>query len=112
MIAVGFFFELQFMIWAAVVYYYIEFFINGWYSYSLTGYGTWQQVKDLCPMYVVSVVVSLIVWCLTLTSLPYLPMFLLQMVVAILLYVVIYAIIGLPEYKEIKEICLNKIRRR
>lgn len=111
-IAVGFFFELQFMIWAAVVYYYIEFFINGWYSYSLTGYGTWQQVKDLCPMYVVSVVVSLIVWCLTLTSLPYLPMFLLQMVVAILLYVVIYAIIGLPEYREIKEICLNRIRRR
>ncbi len=111
-ILVGFFFELQFMIWAAVVYYYIEFFINGWYSFALSGYGTWQQVKDLCPMYVTSILVSVAVWTLTFTNLPYLPMLLLQVFVAIGLYVTVYALFGLPEYSEIKAVCMNKILRR
>ena len=111
-IAVGFFFELQFMIWAAVLYYYMEFFINGWYSYSLTGYGTWQQVKDLCPMYLISLIISVAVWSLTLTNLPYLPMFLLQIVVAVVFYAVVYAIFGLPEYHEIKDACIKRIMRR
>lgn len=111
-IAVGFFFELQFMIWAAVVYYYIEFFINGWYSHSLTGYGTWQQVKDLCPMYVTSIAISAAIWCLTLTDLSYVPMLLLQMVAAVVLYIAIYGLFGLTEFKEIKAACITKIMHR
>ena len=111
-IAVGFFFELQYMIWAAVVYYYVEFFINGWYSHALTGYGTRQQVKDLCPLYLVSISISVAVWLLTLTNLPFLPMMLLQVMVAVVLYVVVYSMMGLPEYMEIKAVCLNKMMRR
>lgn len=111
-IAVGFFFELQYMIWAAVVYYYVEFFINGWYSHALTGYGTRQQVKDLCPLYLVSISISVAVWLLTLTSMPFLPMMLLQVMVAVVLYVVVYSMMGLPEYMEIKAVCLNKMMRR
>ena len=111
-IAVGFFFEMQFMIWAAVAYYYIEFFINGWYSYSLTGYGTWQEVKDLLPMYVVSMGVSFAVWSLTLTDLHYLPMMLIQIALAVVLYVIIYAVMGLPEYREIRQLCINRICRK
>ena len=111
-IAVGFFFELQFMIWAAVVYYYVEFFINGWYSHALAGYGTWQQVKDLCPIYVVSLSISVAVWFLTLTSLSFLPMMLMQVMVAVILYIVVYAMMGLPELKEIKVVCMNKLMRR
>lgn len=111
-IAVGFFCELQFMIWAAVIYYYIEFFINGWYSHSLTGYGTWQQIKDLCPMYIVSIAISAAVWCLTLTEIAYIPMLCLQIVLAIVLYVAIYEVTGLTEYKEVKAVCINKLSRR
>ena len=111
-IAVGFFFELQFMIWAAVVYYYVEFFINGWYSEKLAGYGTWQQVRELCPIYLTSILVSLCVWTLTFTELPYLLMLLLQVVGAVLLYIGVYTLFKLPEFLEIRNFCMDKILHR
>lgn len=111
-IAVGFFFELQFMIWAAVVYYYVEFFINGWYSEKLAGYGTWQQVRELCPIYLTSILVSLCVWTLTFTELPYLLMLLLQVVGAVLLYIGVYTLFKLPEFFEIRNFCMDKILHR
>ena len=111
-IAVCFFFELQFMIWAAVLYYYIEFFINGWYSKSLTGYGSWQQVKDLCPIYSISLGISVGVWTMTFLDIPYLLMLPLQIIVAVLLYLLIYSIIGQPEFVEVRNVCLNRIWHR
>ena len=111
-IAVGFFFEMQFMIWAAVVYYYVEFFVNNWYTESLIGYGSWKQIKDLCPVYLVSLLISVGVWLLTLTSLPYLLMIPLQITFAVLLYGMIYTAIGQPEFTEIKTYCLSKVMQR
>ena len=111
-IAVGFFFEMQFMIWAAVVYYYVEFFVNNWYTESLIGYGSWKQIKDLCPVYLVSLLISVGVWLLTLTSLPYLLMIPLQITFAVLLYGMIYTAIGQSEFTEIKTYCLSKVMQR
>lgn len=111
-IVVGFFFDLQFMIWAAVVYYYVEFFINGWYSYELTGYGTLQQVRDLCPIYIISILISIAVWTLTFTNLTYWLMLLSQILIAVVMYVVVYALIGLPEFKELAELLKVRGMRR
>lgn len=111
-ICVGFFYELQFMIWAAVIYYYIEYFVNSWYSKSLSGYGTWQQIKDLVPLYIISIIVSIGVWTITLTSLPYLLMLQLQIVAAIILYIIIYTVIKQPEFLEIRGVCVKKILHR
>lgn len=108
-IAVGFFFELQFMIWAAVVYYYIEFFINSWYSYELTGYGTWAQMKDLWPVYIISILISASVWTITFANLDYWLMMVLQVTAAGVMYVILYTAIGLPEFKEIKDVCFNRL---
>lgn len=111
-IAVGFFFELQFMIWAAVVYYYVEFFINNWYNESLVGYGSWKQIKDLFPIYLISFVVSACVWTLTLTHLSNLLLIPIQIFLAVVLYIVIYTAIGQPEFAEIRAFCMNKVLHR
>lgn len=111
-ICVGFFFELQFMLWAAVIYYYIEFFVNGWYSKSISGYGTWQQVKDLMPLYLISIVVSVCVWTITLTDIPYLLMLPLQIFGAVILYIIVYSIIRQPEFLEVRKACINRILHR
>lgn len=111
-IIVGLFFRLEWMLWAAVLYYYIEYILNSWYSHRLTGYGTWHQLQDLLPFYLISIVVSLCVWTITLTDISYLLMLPLQIISATLLYILIYAIMGTPEYHELKAAFTTKVLRR
>lgn len=111
-IVVGFFFRLEWMLWAAVIYYYIEYILNSWYSKSLSGYGTWQQVKDLLPFYLISIIVSLGVWTFTLLDISYLLMLPLQIISATLLYILIYAIMGTPEFYELKTAVVTKLLHR
>lgn len=111
-ICMGFFFELQFMLWAAVIYYYIEFFINGWYSKSLNGYSTWQQLKDLIPLYLISIIISACVWTITFINIPYLLMLSLQIVAALILYFIVYTIIKQPEFIEIRNTCIKRIMHK
>ncbi len=111
-IVVGLFFELQFMIWAAVIYYYIEFFLNSWYSKPLSGYSTWLQIKDLLPLYVISIAVSLCVWTITLTDISYWLMIPLQIFSAVILYLIVYSIIRLPELTEIRNVISHKLLHR
>lgn len=111
-IVVGFFFKMEFMIWSAVAYYYVEFFINGWYAKELTGYGTLQQVKDLWLIYVISIIISIAVWTITLTDLSYWLMIIIQVSAAALMYIIIYSLIGLPELYIIKEAFVSRMLRR
>ena len=111
-IAVGFFFEIKVMLWAAVIYYYIEFFINGWYSYKLIGYGTKAQVKDLYGIYLISFIVALIAYSLTMLPLDAWMILSLQLLVMGCLLVVIYRLIGQQEYLEIEQYCKSKIWRK
>lgn len=111
-IAVGFFFEIKVMLWAAVIYYYIEFFINGWYSYKLIGYGTKAQVKDLCGIYLISFTVALIAYSLTMLPLDAWLILSLQLLVMGCLLVIIYRLIGQQEYLEIEQYCKSKIWRK
>jgi O-antigen/teichoic acid export membrane protein len=111
-IGVGFFFRIEAMLWAAVVYYYIEFFINGWYSYQLIGYGTKAQVRDMAGIYIISFSVALVAFSLTYTSLAMWMVLPLQLLVIVSLLVVIYRLLKQPEYMEIEMFCISKIRKR
>lgn len=108
-IVVGFFFRLEWMLGAAVIYYYIEYILNSWYSKKLAGYGTWSQLKDLLPFYFISIVVSVGVWTFTFLDISYLLMIPLQILSALLLYIIIYALMGTPEYYEVKTFFITKI---
>ncbi len=108
-IVVGFFFRLEWMLWAAVIYYYIEYILNSWYSKKLAGYGTWSQLKDLLPFYFISIVVSVGVWTFTFLDISYLLMIPLQILSALLLYIIIYALMGTPEYYEVKTFFITTI---
>ncbi len=108
-IGVGFFFNIEVMLWVAVVYYYVEFFINGWYSYRLIGYGTKAQVKDMGGIYFISLVIALATYLLTLLSLPAYIILILQLLVLGSLFIVTYRVLKQPEYMEIENFCKSKI---
>lgn len=111
-IAVGFFFKLEVMLWAAVIYYYIEFFINGWYSKRLIGYGIFDQIKDLSGVYIISMFVAILVYTMTALSLSNWLILISQLFVSVLLLVIIYKITKQPEVEEIEEYCKTKILKK
>lgn len=108
---IGCYYELQYMLWAAVVYYYIETVANSWYAEKLFGYGLWKQVKDLSPIFLLSFAVSLCMWSVTLLSIQSVPTLILQISIGLILYISIYEIISHPEYKELKNIIIDNLRR-
>jgi O-antigen/teichoic acid export membrane protein len=108
-IIVGLYTSLKTMLWAAVIYYYFEFFLNGWYSKRLIGYSTFQQINDLKTVYFVSLSVSIIIWMFTILHIPYLAMLIIQIAAAILLYLFVYTILNHQEFSELKDICLKHL---
>jgi len=109
-ILTGFVFDnIMAMIWAAVIYYYVEFFLNSWYSHRLVGYGTWQQIKDVCPLFLVSLAVSAVVWLLTLTSMPPIIVLLCQILLACILYVGCYGLMKQTEFVDFCSLIVKKI---
>lgn len=108
-IMVGYLFSLKSMLVAAVIYYYIEFFINGWFSKKLIGYSTINQVVDLMPIYLISIIISLIVWTYTFLELSNIIVLLLQVFTAYILYNIAFNLIGLSEFKEFKQIIKTQV---
>lgn len=103
-LVVGFYFELRYMLWAAVVYYYIEFIANSWYSERLMGYGTLKQIRDLFPIFMLSIIVALCMWSVVLLSMSSLATLILQCVVGLILFLGIYEWTSYQEYVEAKGI--------
>jgi O-antigen/teichoic acid export membrane protein len=111
-IVVGCFFSLEVMLWTAVGYYYIEFFINGWYSRRLIGYGVFRQVKDLSGVYLISGFVAAAAYLLTLLPVSYGMMLSSQLLLSFLLYLIIYKMIRQPEFAEMEAFCRSKFCKR
>jgi len=107
---VGFYFKLQYMLWAAVIYYYIEFVLNSYFSERYFNYGTWKQIKDLTPVFFTAFFISICIWAITILNLSALLTLFIQLIAGIILFPVSYKMIGQPEYVELKQIVLNQIK--
>jgi teichuronic acid exporter len=108
---VGFYFQLKYMLLAAVAFYYIEFLFNSYFSERFFRYGTWKQIKDLFPVFLISIFVALSVWSLTLFSFTLIATLLCQAILLAILFPLCYEIIGQPEYKELKQYLLIQIKK-
>ena len=107
---VGYFFELKFMLWSAVLYYYIEFICNSYFSERFFNYGTLKQIKDLLPVFIISIFVAFCVWCITLLSFSAIVTLLFQLIIGTIMFVICYEVYSLPEYKELKGIISKQIK--
>ena len=108
---VGFYFELRYMLWAAVLYYYAEFVFNSYFSEQFFKYGTWKQLKDLMPIYLISLFVALCVWCITLLSLSSVLTLAIQISLLLVLFPLFYEINSQSEYKELKYLVIKQVKK-
>lgn len=107
---IGYYTNIIYMLWAAVIYYYIEFFLNGHYSQSLFGYGLIKQIKDILPILIISSVVSALIWLISFINLPTIVVLIVQLVLALPIYVFFFEKIKLDEYFEMKNIIISKYK--
>lgn len=106
-IVIGFYFNVEGMLWGAVAYYYVEFTLNSWYSHRLAGYGTMQQFIDLLPLYCTTLIIAAIVWSVTLLPIAAPLMLCIQIPMAMLLYAGAYFTL----YKEELMAVLHMIKK-
>lgn len=107
---IGFYFELKYMLWAAVCYYYVEFIVNSYFSERFFKYGTWKQVKDLFPVFITSAIISLFIWSFTLLQINIYITLIIQIAAGVFMYPLGYKLIQLTEYFELKRIVIDQYR--
>lgn len=107
---VGFYFQLKYMLIAAVVYYYIEFFCNSYYSERFFNYGTLKQIKDLLPIYLISLFVAICAWSITLFSLSSFITLIIQIIIMISILPIFYQLISQREFVELKIFLFDNIK--
>lgn len=108
---VGFYFDLVYMLWAVALYYYIEFIFNSWYSERLFNYGILKQAKDIAPILLISLLVSVCVWAISLVPLQNIYILLLQCITGLSLYFLLFEKTSLPEYVQLKKMAIIELRK-
>lgn len=111
-ICLGIFYGIEFMLWGGVFISFVAYFLNSYYSSQFVNYSTWVQIKDILPTFIVSLIVAVIMWSITLLNYSIWITLPLQCFLGALLGIIIYEIIKLPEYLELKEIALSLIKRK
>ncbi len=108
-LVIGFYFNLVYMLWAAAIYYYIEFIFNSWFSEKYFNYGVIKQAKDVSLILFISLFVSGCMWLISLINMSNIFIFALQCTIGVSLYILIFEKLALPEYLKLKDLLLKKI---
>lgn len=111
-IVIGLFCNIEWMLVGSVLTNFIAFFLNSYYSAPLIGYPTQQQIVDILPSFLVSLLVAAVMWSLSFMKMSNYFVLLLQMGVGIILAFVIYEHLRLPEYVEAKQMVLSMLKRK
>ena len=108
----GVFFSIEYMLWGSVCTSVIAYFLNSYYSANLINYPTKDQVKDILPTFGVSFVTAAAMWSLTLLPLSNWLLLPLQCLLGILLAILIYERLHLPEYMEVKQLSFSLLNKK
>ncbi len=104
--------SIEYMLWGSVFTSLIAYFLNSYYSANLINYPTKEQIKDILPTFLVSFATAAAMWSLTLLSLSNWLLLPLQCLLGIVLAVLIYERLHLPEYVEVKQLAFSLLRKK
>lgn len=93
----------------------IAYFLNSSYSGKLIGYNSWMQLKDVAPSYGVATAIAMSVYFLKFLPISYWIILPLQLLVAIIVFLVVCRTMRIKEYEELKlliEPIISKIKRK
>lgn len=104
------------LIWAAILSSFVSLFINTYFSAKEISYSAKEQIKDLIPIFIISIIMSIVV-CLIGMILPVnnLSKIIIQVFIGISFYIVISKLAGVKELMTIYELFipfLKKIKKK
>lgn len=113
-LCVGIFWGVMPMLYVNLLYNFIGFILNSYYSGKFLGYSSWMQIKDVAPSYAVALVVAITVY-----FIKYLPVsnwFILplQIIIGGCTIILVCKMIKLEEFEEAKQLIkpfVSKIRK-
>lgn len=85
--------------------------INSWPNRKLLGYSYVEQMKDVLPSILLSVVMGMVVWCISVTGLPVLPVFIMQVLFGAVIYIAGSAIFRLEAYLYLKRLLSSFVKK-
>lgn len=103
-ILLGAFISIKFMLIGSVFVSYFGFYLNSFYSKMLINYSAFYQFRDISPIFLISVFVSFLIWCLTLFNFSSLTTLLLQIGSGITIYLIIFKLSNSPIIHSFKNI--------
>ena len=110
-ILVGVYLGIEMMLWGSVIISVISYFLNAYYSASLINYSVYEQLKDIFPSFIVSLGVGFLMWSISLLSISYYLMLIIQLSTGLILAYLIYNWLRLDEFLEIKSIANNYVKK-
>ncbi|SFL58944.1 Membrane protein involved in the export of O-antigen and teichoic acid [Porphyromonadaceae bacterium KH3CP3RA] len=110
-ISLGIFLGIEYLLLGSVFISFIAFFLNSYYSGPLINYTSLQQVKDIFPTFVISIVTAGIMWTISFLTWNNWIILAIQMCSGIVIAWFLYEKIRLPEYLELKSVFTSFIIR-
>ena len=111
-IVIGIFWGIEYMLWGSVFTSFIAYFLNSYYSADLVNYPTKKQIMDIFPSFLVSFFIAGVMWCITLFSLSIYVMLPLQCLTGLILAILVYEKLRLPEYLEVRQLVCSLLHRK
>ena len=111
-ILLGIFISIEWMLWGSVLIGLFSFWLNSFYSGKMLGYGSWAQLKDILPSFGVALAMMAALYALSLTGMPPFALLAVQLLAGAGVTIGLCELLGLEEYRELKNIVLGLFRGR
>lgn len=111
LIFVGIYFGVEALLIGRIITSVISYFLNSYYSATLINYPTKEQLADILPLLLIASCVSLLVWGITFCPLKNWFILFLQISAGMVLTIGAYELIRHPNYKELKQIILDTLKK-
>ncbi|MBP5364981.1 MAG: lipopolysaccharide biosynthesis protein [Bacteroidales bacterium] len=111
-ICMGIFIDIYWMLVGSIIYGFICFFLNSYYTGKKLGYSSWQQLKDVAPSYGIALLIAVSVFFLKYIPISNFVILPLQLVVGATVFAGICYVFKPQEYQEIKGIIVGYLNKR
>lgn len=88
------------------------FFLNSYYSADLIDYSTKNQISDIFPFLIISLIVSFCIWLISFTEWSYIIILIIQIIVGIGLYWFISEKLPIQEYQEVRQLVFSLFKKK
>lgn len=111
-LCLGIFVGIYWMLITGIATSIISFFLNSYYTGKQLGYSSIQQLKDITPSFLLSLIVAISVFFLKNLPISYYFILVMQFVIGILIVVFVCEKTNNNEYKELKKIVVSFLRKK